>query len=128
MTFREMTKIKINEVAEKQIIDYLISESFIPKADVVLMIKNYLDKNFARQYTDDVEDGYPKKIHTVNMLSNDGQPLKTLEMSEFLLLLDDKFHNIIKDDNDRKAFLKQVIKDWFFKKITKDGILSLNHL
>ena len=122
MTFREMTKIKINEVAEKQIIDYLISESFIPKADVVLMIKNYLDKNFARQYTDDVEDGYPKKIHTVNMLSNDGQPLKTLEMSEFLLLLDDKFHN------DRKAFLKQVIKDWFFKKITKNGILSLNHL
>lgn len=123
-----MAKIKINEATEKVIYDYFLTESFIPKADVVLKIKSYLDKNFARQYIDDVEDGYPKKVYTVNMLSNEGQPLKTLEMPEFLMLLDDKFHGIIKNDNDRKTFLKQVIKDWFFKKISPSGILTQNHL
>ncbi len=123
-----MANIKINETSEKAIYTYFLSESFIPKADLVLKIKNYLDKNFARQYTDDVEDGYPKKIYTVNMLSNNGQPLKTLEMPEFLMLLDDKFHEIIKNDTDRKSFLKQVIKDWFFKRISTEGILSQNHL
>lgn len=123
-----MANIKINEISEKAIYTYFLSESFIPKADLVLKIKNYLDKNFARQYTDDVEDGYPKKIYTVNMLSNNGQPLKTLEMPEFLMLLDDKFHEIIKSDTDRKSFLKQVIKDWFFKRISTEGILSQNHL
>lgn len=124
----KMANIKINEISEKAIYTYFLSESFIPKADLVLKIKNYLDKNFARQYTDDVEDGYPKKIYTVNMLSNNGQPLKTLEMPEFLMLLDDKFHEIIKSDTDRKSFLKQVIKDWFFKRISTEGILSQNHL
>ena len=124
-----MTKIKINEVAEKQIIDYLISESFIPKADVVLMIKNYLDKNFARQELDSLDsNGYPIKEKTVIMLSRDKQPLKTLQIKELLMLLDDKFHKMISDDNDRKKFLKQVITDWYARNIKANGILSVNHL
>ena len=123
-----MKKIIINEEDERRAFHYLISESFIPKADVVLKVKNYIDKNFAKQTIDDVEDGYPKKICTVAMLSADKQPLKTMQLSEFLLLLDDKFHNIIKDDTDRKKFLKQVIQDWFANTISKEGVLSVNHI
>ena len=123
-----MSKICINEDIENKLINFYLSEAFIPKADLVLKIKSYLDKNFAKQMLDDVEDGYPKKVCTVSMLSVDKQPLKTLQMSEFLLLLDDKFHNIIKNDNDRKKFLKQIIIDWFHDKITRDGILTKNYL
>lgn len=123
-----MKKFCINEQKENELINYYLSEAFIPKADLVLNIKTYLDKNFAKQMLDDIEDGYPKKVCTVSMLSIDKQPLKTLQMSELLLLLDDKFHNIIKDDIDRKNFLKQVIKDWYQNKITQDGILTKNYL
>lgn len=123
-----MPKILINETTEKQLLTYLISEAFIPKTELVLTIKEYIDKNFARQMIDDIEDGYPKKIPSIVMLSVDKQPLKTMSLSEFLMLLDDKFHGIIKNDSDRKKFLKQVIIDWFNNSISKDGILSKNHL
>lgn len=123
-----MAKLLINEAIEEQLISYIISESFIPKTELVLTVKEYIDKNFAQQMMDDIEDGYPKKVPTVVMLSADKQPLKTMSLSEFLMLLDDKFHGIIKNDNDRKKFLKQVIIDWFNKSISKDGILTKNHL
>lgn len=123
-----MKKFCIDEQKENELINFYLSEAFVPKADLVLNIKTYLDKNFAKQMLDDIEGGYPKKVCTVSMLSTDKQPLKTLQMSELLLLLDDKFHSIIKDDTDRKNFLKQVIKDWYQNKITKDGILTKNYL
>ena len=123
-----MSQFLINESTENRLIDYYLSESFIPKADLVLKIKSYLDKNFAKQLMDDVEGGYPKKVCTVNMLSIDKQPLKTLQMSELLLLLDDKFNNMIKNKEDRRKFLKQVIKDWYQNNITHDGILTKNYL
>ena len=63
----------------------------------------------------------------VNLLSS-GQPLKTMTLGEFLLMLDDKFHSIINDDGDRKKFLKQIIKDWYMGKLTKNGVLSVNFI
>ena len=62
------------------------------------------------------------------MMSCSGQPLKTMQPKEFLLFLDDKFHGMIADESDRKKFLKQVIKDWYNNKISKNGLLSVNHL
>lgn len=123
-----MNKIVIDENTENKIINFFLSEAFIPKTDLVLQIKKYIDDNFARQMIDDIENGYPKKVSTVVMLSSDKQPLKTLQMSEFLMLLDDKFHTIIKDDEDRKKFLKQIIKDWFNNTISKNGILTKNYI
>lgn len=107
---------------------FFLSEAFIPKTDLVLQIKKYMDDNFARQKIDDIENGYPKKVSTVVMLSSDKQPLKTLQIDEFLMLLDDKFHTVIKNDSDRKKFLKQIIKDWFNGTISKNGILTKNYI
>lgn len=113
---------------ENDIMEYLISESFIPKPELVLRIKSYIDNAFKPQLLDDIdENGYPKKVYTVMMMSGN-QPVKTLSLSEFLLLLDDKFNNMIKNDDDRKKFLKQVIYDWLNKTISKEGLLSKNHL
>jgi hypothetical protein len=119
----------ITEEKEQNIISEILEEAFYPTSDKVLLIKNYLDKNFAKQELDSLDDnGYPKKEKTVVMLSKDKQPLKTLRMKELLMLLDDKFNNMVSDDKDRKKFLKQVITDWYLNKIKNNGILSVNHL
>ena len=123
-----MKKILINENIENEIIDGLLTESFSPSAEKVLLIKNYIDKNFAKVEIDDIdENGYPTKDKMVNLLSG-GQPLKTMTLGEFLLMLDDKFHSIINDDSDRKKFLKQIIKDWYMGKLAKNGVLSVNFI
>lgn len=123
-----MSKIIINETEENVLMEYLISESFIPRPELVLRIKSYIDKSFRPQLLDDVDgNGYPKKVYSVAMLSGN-QVVKTLPLSEFLLLLDDKFQKMIKDNDDRKKFLKQVITDWLNKSISKEGLLTKNHL
>lgn len=119
----------ITEETEQKLIADILEEAFYPTSDKVLAIKTYLDKNFAKQKLDSLDvNGYPTKENTVVMLSKEKQPLKTLNMKELLRLLDDKFHNMVSDNIDRKKFLKQVIRDWYQNKIKNNGILSVNHL
>lgn len=119
---------KINEnILNEDIIGNILQESFYPASDMVLLVKRFLDRNFSRQLQDDIDaNGYPKKKCVVTMLSTDGQPLKTMSMRELLLMLDDKFNSMVKDETDRRNFLKQIIRDWFDNKISKQGILSVN--
>lgn len=120
--------ILINEETEREIVGGILTESFSPSAEKVLLVKDYIDKNFAKVEIDDIdENGYPTKDKMVNMLSG-GQPLKTMTHGDFLLMLDDKFHSIITDDNDRKKFIKQIIKDWYTGKLAKNGVLSVNFI
>ena len=119
----------LDESREQKLIDNILEETFYPNAEKVLLIKNYLDKNFSKQKLDSLDiNGYPTKELTVILLSNEKQPLKTFNMKEFLRLLDDRFHKIITKDEDRKKFLKQVITDWYNDKIKSNGILSVNFL
>lgn len=119
---------KISEnILNEDVVSDILQESFCPISDMVLIVKKFLDKNFSRQLQDDIDaNGYPKKKCVVTMLSTDGQPLKTMSMRELLLMLDDKFNSMVKDENDRRKFLKQIIRDWFDNKISKQGILSVN--
>lgn len=120
-------KFIIDEHIEQELFKSVIVESFYPTTELVLQIKKYLDKNFAKTEIDDIgENGYPIKIKSAVLLSDKKQPLKTLQPRELLMLLDDNFHKIITNDDDRKKFLKQVIRDWFNGKISKEGVLSVN--
>jgi hypothetical protein len=47
---------------------------------------------------------------------------------QVLDLLEDKFHNVYTDKEKRSRFLKQVLNDWYNKKISKEGLLSVNTL
>lgn len=121
--------IVIDEQAEQDLISDLLTETFYPTSEKVLAIKDYLDTNFARQNLDSLDgNGYPIKEKTVMLLSKEKQPLKSMNMKELLRLLDDKFHRMITDDDDRRKFLKQVITDWYNNNIKRNGILSVNHL
>lgn len=118
--------IKINEGNERQIIQDILAESYYPTGEKVLTIKNYLDGNFQRIQSDDIDEkGYPKKVNCV-MLMSGNQALKPMTMSELLLMLDDKFIKMISDKSDRRKFLMQVIKDWYNNKIDRNGVLSVN--
>lgn len=106
-----------------------VAHMIIPNRNVVMNIRDYFDKNFLKQYVDDVDaDGYPKKSCTIVMLTSDRKPLRTISVDEFKSLADDKFHHVIKDDLDRKVFLAQVIKDWIADAISREGILSVNSI
>lgn len=120
--------IKINEnTLNEEVVGDILQESFFPMSDMVLMVKKFLDKGFTRDLQDDIDsNGYPKKKCVVSMLSTDKQPLKTMSMRELLLMLDDKFNSMVSDESDRRKFLKQVIRDWFDNKISKQGLLSVN--
>ena len=119
---------KVNEnILNEEIVGDILQESFFPIADKVIMVKKFLDKGFMRQLQDDIdENGYPKKKCVVILKSTDNQPLKTMAMRELLLMLDDKFNSMVKDEKDRRKFLKQIIRDWFDNKISKQGLLSVN--
>lgn len=120
--------IKINEnTLNEEVVGDILQESFFPMSDMVLTVKKFLDKGFTRDLQDDIDsNGYPKKKCVVSMLSTDKQPLKTMSMRELLLMLDDKFISMVSDESDRRKFLKQVIRDWFDNKISKQGLLSVN--
>lgn len=111
-----------------EILNYLLSESFVPSVEQTLIVKEYLDKNFQKQTLDDIdENGYPKKIPVAVMMSG-GQGVKTFQMSELLLLLVDKFNKMISNEDDLKRFLEQIVKDWFLNRIGKTGILTKSFL
>lgn len=119
--------IVIDESKETKMMNAILKSPFTPKADQVIAIQEYLDKNFVKQKLDTLDtNGYPTKENVVILVSSDKQPLKTLNMKELLMLLDDKFHKFISDDKDRRMFLKQVIIDWYKGNI-RNGILSVNH-
>ena len=119
----------ITEEEEQNLIGNILQEAFYPNSDKVLLIKDFLDKNFAKQEIDSLdENGYPTKEKTVMLLSNNKQPLKTLSMKELLRFLDDKFQKMVSKKEDRRKFLKQVIKDWYFGNIKGNGILTVNYL
>lgn len=119
-------RVIIDENVEQNIINDLLTESFNPSAEKVLIIKDYLDKNFKKGSIEDIDsNGYPKKTNVINMVSN-GQVIKTIQPDEMLLLLDDKFSKIIQNKGDRKKFLKQVLIDWYTNNISKNGLLSVN--
>lgn len=122
-------RFKLDENTEQDVLRLVLTEAFYPTSTSVLLIKDFLDKNFRKSEIDDINsEGYPTKAKTAVMVSNNGQPLKTFQPRELLLVLDDKFQKLISKKEDRRKFLKQVIVDWFNNTISKEGVLSVNHL
>lgn len=93
----------------------------------VMIVKKYLDDNFVRAAMPTIgNDGYPKTLLIVGMKGTDGNIIKNMYAQQLFDLLQDKFQKIYSDKQKRDMFLKQVMKDWYDKKITKDGLLSIN--
>lgn len=106
----------------------MLSEAFVPNAQQVVIIKKYLDSNFRRTFIDDIDEfAKPIKRPAITRLIM-GQEVETIEGSELVDILAEKFPNMIGNEEDAKKFMTQVVKDWFDKKISDNGILSVNFI
>ena len=121
--YNYMKKIIITERAKNILAEEILKESY---ADKVESIKMFLDKNFIRAtYTGEDENGELKNIGIVVQLDGNGQPSKrSMTDVQLFYLIQNKFLNILPKDKGRDGFLKQVLKDWYNNKITKNGSLS----
>lgn len=112
----------------------LITEEYSDKVEAV---KNFLDANFIRAHKDSLDDNGQYTTQGIVLQKDaNGQPTKkALSDVQLFYLTQNRFKDIIgADDNEnndtkktyttRDNFLKQVIKDWYNKKITKNNILS----
>jgi ABC-type antimicrobial peptide transport system permease subunit len=118
----------IDEENERRLVGAILESAFYPNVQQVLNIEDFLNKNFRpkKLLTINNETGYSDFDNVVVMVK-DGVELETLNGKQLLRMLDDKFNNTVKDDADRRKFLKQVIDDWYNGRI-RNGILSVNHL
>ena len=121
-----MKKIVINEKQNKLLHEeFIISEMFGGWGEKVKIIKDYLDKNFARaNATIFGEDGKPVIQKVVAWLDDYKQVVKTLTDVQLFYIIQDQFKNILPDKNERDKFIKQVIKDWYNHSISKNNSLT----
>jgi hypothetical protein len=102
------------------------SKNFV-EPQKVLVVKKFLDDNFVRAAVPTIgNDGYSKTLLIIGMKGSDGKVIRNMYAQQLFDLLQDKFKNIYLDKQKRDNFLKRVMKDWYDKKITKNGLLSVN--
>lgn len=91
------------------------------------IVKKYLDENFIKGGIPCMgEDGYPITLPIVAMKGTDGNPIKNMSDKQLFALLLDKFGKIYSDVKQTKRFLRQIMKDWYYGKISKENLLSVN--
>lgn len=118
-------KIILTEAQEKQLLEYIIMEKTYPiEPNKVLLVKKYLDKNFKQGKLDEFgSNGLPNSTPVVGMLTN-GKVVKNLTAQQLLDVLEDEFRGMFSDKTQNKKFLIQIIKDWYYNRISKEGLLS----
>ena len=91
----------------------------------VKIVKKFLDAQFKRGSLDSMgSNGYPKRTNIFAMKGNNDDVVRNLSLEQMVDLLEDKFHHIFTERDKRDRFFKQILKDWYYKKITKEGLLS----
>ena len=123
-------KIYVTEEQFKKLVNLMnedINSEFAVDPEKVNIIKKFLDNNFMKGGMPCMgEDGYPMTYPMVTMKGTDGQGIKNMSDKQLYALLLDKFGKIYGNAKQVKKFLQQVMKDWYYDKITKEGLLSTN--
>lgn len=120
-----MKTVYITEKQEKLLIHLMMNEEIGGMSDKVGVVKKFLDDNFVRATTSEMgENGLPETRGIVVWLDDSKKPVKTLTDVQLFYVLQSQFKNIISDRDERDKFLKQVIKDWYNKKISNVNTLS----
>ena len=109
----------INESQEHIIINTLLKEE-LDLGEKRLLIKKYLDDNFKKGNIDITKDGEPSKEGVVLRLTSDKKPFKTMTDKQLFYHLQNKYKDIL-PENERDEFLKDLIKKWYYNKISKNG-------
>lgn len=123
-----VTKKQMNILSE-EISQEKKAKPYTINPDKVLIVKKYLDSNFKRGKIEKVGDnGYPEIIPVIAMLGSDMEVLKNFSMEQCQDLLIDKYKKMFYDEDEKTKFFAQVLKDWYYDKISQFGTLSVTHL
>ncbi len=105
----------------------VLREAFAVNTTLVRKVYDYVSKNYTYVKYDDInEDGDVVEKIAIQVLGSNGEPLQTISPEKMIDKIDAKFSGIIKDDKERRDFLRQVLADWVDGKVTKEGLLSVN--
>lgn len=119
-------KIIIDENTEKRLLDNIFESAFYPRAEQVMEVVEFLNKNFRKKVIPTINPttGFAD-METYFIYVKNGVELQEMEKSELIRMLMYRFKHRIIDEDDRRRFLNQVVLDWCNNKI-KNGILSVN--
>lgn len=106
----------------------ILKESFIPDYRQVNIIREYLDANFVKEVSSDIDSNGSLIDKVMFGIKSKGDVVNYINADELLMRLEHKFSNIVKDKEDRKKFLKQIIVDWTNNTISYNGVLSTNEI
>lgn len=105
----------------------LLKEAFAVNTSLVKKVYDYVEKNFTYTKYDDINDnGDVIERIAIQLLGSNGEPLQTISPEKMLDKMDSKFHGIIKDDKERREFIRQILIDWVDGNVSKNGMLSVN--
>lgn len=121
-------KIYITESQYNRIISEGIEVAkYSVEPDKVKVVKEFLDNNFIKGGIAAIgEDGYPSTTPIVALKGTDGNPARNMSDKQAFELLKDKFGKIYADKIQTNKFLAQILKDWYYNRISNEGLLSVN--
>lgn len=123
-----MKKIIITEKRERSLIENIINEGSQNYGLKVKQIVSFLDEKFFRASLPHRDGVNLSPIPIVLGKDENGQPDKTyrLDMTQLFETLQGQpqFKDMFENKEERDKTLKQVINDWYYRKITKYGSLS----
>ena len=116
-------KVILSEDKLSMLKNLILKEGAGRSEDKVSIVKSYLDNNFIRTYTTIMKNGEIAKKEVVGWLGPDKKVVKLLSDEELFYLLQEKFKNIIADREERDDFLKDMLKSWYYNKISKNNVI-----
>lgn len=118
--------IVIDESKAEKLFGNIFESAFYPKAEQVIEVQDFLNKNFRKKTLPTINptNGYAD-LETYFIYVKNGFELQQMDRDDLIRLLMHEFKKRIKDEDDRRRFLNQVVDDWIANKI-KNGILSVN--
>jgi hypothetical protein len=125
-----MKTIILNENQHKELVKKCLNEevTFSVNPEIVLMIKKFLDEHFKRCNIEHIDNNGKLAITPiVGMLDSQKNPINQWTDRDLYIFLEDEFKNTFSNEIERKRVLSQIIKDWYYKKITDNGLLSVLH-
>lgn len=122
-----MKNIILTENKIHTLLKAMVKESYGGWSEKVELVKNYLDRHFARAKATIMDkNGRPSFQEVVAWLDDNKQVVKTLTDVQLFYVIQDEFKDIIADKQERDDFLKHVIKNWYERKISKNNSLSVS--
>lgn len=110
----------ITENQEQKIINSILKEE-VDYSEKRLLVKKFLDDNFQRGTIDKMDNkGNPGKYEVVVLLTKDKKPVKAMTDKQMFYYLQSRFKDIL-PEAERDEFLKDIIRKWYYHKISKVG-------